>query len=130
MRPPGRGGRVSATSGASNPVQASSSGDMVEVSGLSKIYRRTRTRVFGPRPTVQALDDVTVRIGERQRVGIVGESGSGKSTLARLLVGLERPTAGTVRVGGIDVPAAGGADLRHLRGTVQMVFQDPMGSLD
>jgi peptide/nickel transport system ATP-binding protein len=103
---------------------------IVEVTGVSKRYRRTRTRVFGHRPTVEALDDVTVHVGEHQRVGIVGESGSGKSTLARLLVGLERPTGGTVRVGGIEVPAARGDDLRRLRRTVQMVFQDPMGSLD
>jgi peptide/nickel transport system ATP-binding protein len=103
---------------------------VVEVAGVSKVYRRTRTRLLGPRPTVQALDDVTVRVGERQRVGVVGESGSGKSTLARLLVGLEQPTAGTVTVGGIDVPSARGDDLRRLRRTAQMVFQDPMGSLD
>jgi peptide/nickel transport system ATP-binding protein len=102
----------------------------VEVVGVSKVYRRTRTRLFGPRPAVQALDGVTLRVGERQRVGIVGESGSGKSTLARLLVGLERPTAGSVEVGGIDVPSARGDDLRRLRRTAQMVFQDPMGSLD
>ena len=93
VRAPGRGAHVTEA--------------VVDVDrGVEACTTARATRLFGPRPTVQALDDVTVRIGEHQRVGIVGESGSGKSTLARLLVGLERPTAGTVRVGGIDVPAA------------------------
>jgi oligopeptide/dipeptide ABC transporter ATP-binding protein len=65
-----------------------------------------------------------------QSVGIVGESGSGKTTLGRAVVGLARPTGGTIRFGGTDVWSVDGEDLRRLRRRIQMVFQDPYASLD
>jgi peptide/nickel transport system ATP-binding protein len=103
---------------------------LVELAGVSKRYRRPRARLFGPRPVVHALRDVDLHVDRHERLGIVGESGSGKSTLARLLLGLERPTAGRVRVGGHDLARAGATERRAVRRAVQMVFQDPMGSLD
>jgi peptide/nickel transport system ATP-binding protein len=82
---------------------------------------------------VAALKGVTLEIGEDETVGLVGESGSGKTTLGRCLVGLERPTGGTVLVNGIDMANPAGLsarDRRRLRRTVQMVFQDPYSTLN
>jgi peptide/nickel transport system ATP-binding protein len=76
--------------------------------------------------SVRALDGVDLDVARGQRFGIVGESSSGKSTLARLLLGLDRPDAGTVRIDGVPI----GKDPRFVRRTMQMVFQDPMSSLD
>jgi peptide/nickel transport system ATP-binding protein len=71
---------------------------------------------------------LSVRLGET--VGIVGESGSGKTTLARLLLGLVKPSEGTVVVAGHDLKSVRGANKRALKRSVQMVFQDPLGALD
>lgn len=88
-----------------------------------------RTYGTGPR-AVRALDavDLTVRRGER--LGIVGESGSGKSTLVRLLAALDTPTSGTVTFEGRQVSGRPESELGFLRRRVQLVFQDPRGSLD
>ena len=79
---------------------------------------------------VIALDDVSVRVAAGATVGIVGESGSGKSTLSRLLLALEAPTAGEVRYLGAVISGARERDLRDFRRAVQVVFQDPLSSLD
>ncbi|MFF2852564.1 dipeptide ABC transporter ATP-binding protein [Streptomyces sp. NPDC058001] len=83
--------------------------------------------------TVRAVDDVTLTVRDGESVGIVGESGSGKTTLARMLVGLETPTGGDIRIDGISVRswrALSDRDRRKLRRTVQTVFQDPYSSLN
>jgi peptide/nickel transport system ATP-binding protein len=80
-------------------------------------------------PARDALRGVSLAVGRGETLGIVGESGCGKTTLARLVVGLLQPTSGSVEVGGIDVGRASGATRRRLHSTVQMVFQDPVGSL-
>ena len=72
---------------------------------------------------VMALEDVTLDIGAGDICGIIGRSGAGKSTLLRMVNGLERPTAGTVSVGGRDVGRAAGAELRAIRREVGMIFQ-------
>ena len=77
-----------------------------------------------------ALAGVSVRFEPGARVGVVGESGSGKTTLAKTLIGLERPSRGTVRVDGEDLGGLNRGDLARFRRRVQMVFQDPMGSLN
>src|SRR5882724_2037495 len=79
---------------------------------------------------VMALDDVTVGVAARATVGVVGESGSGKSTLARLLLALEPPAVGEVRYRGSLISGQRERDLRDFRKGVQIVFQDPMSSLD
>ena len=82
---------------------------------------------------VAALKGVTLEIGEDEAVGLVGESGSGKTTLGRCLVGLERPTGGTVLVNGVDMSGTAGlsgGERRRLRRIVQMVFQDPYSTLN
>ena len=79
---------------------------------------------------VMALDDVTVGVAARATVGVVGESGSGKSTLARLLLALEPPAVGEVRYRGSLISGQRERDLRDFRKGVQIVFQDPISSLD
>ncbi len=76
---------------------------------------------------VQALEDVTLSIDEREVVGLVGESGCGKSTLGRIVVGAISPTAGKVSFRGAALGAATRRDIAH---EIQMVFQDPMASLN
>jgi peptide/nickel transport system ATP-binding protein len=103
---------------------------VVRATELSKTYTRGRTSLFGAPQKVEALRSVSFDIEAGQRFGIVGESGSGKSTLLRMLSGLDRPTSGGIEVVGRDIGKARGADLAELRKNLQIVFQDPMGSLD
>ncbi len=98
--------------------------------GLAKHYPLPRQRLFGAPGVVQALQGVDLRLGAGRCLGVVGESGSGKSTLARLLMALEKPSAGTVCFDGQDLHALAPAALRRARAGFQMVFQDPFGSLD
>ena len=97
---------------------------------LGKRYRLPRQQLLVPAQELQALDDVSFTLIAGQSLGIVGESGSGKSTLARLVMALEPPSAGTVRLEGVDLHALDAAALRQTRAKLQMVFQDPYGSLD
>ncbi len=103
---------------------------LLEVDGLGKRYRLPRERLFGPAAEVQALADVGFKLEPGRSLGVVGESGSGKSTLARLVMALETPTEGTVRFDGQDLHALAPPALRRARAGLQMVFQDPFGSLD
>jgi peptide/nickel transport system ATP-binding protein len=104
---------------------------LVEVEHLSKIYP-SGTNAFGGRATaeVRAVDDVSLAIEEGETLGLVGESGSGKSTLGRLILRLIEPTSGTVRYAGRDITRIGASEMRTLRREMQIVFQDPVGSLD
>jgi peptide/nickel transport system ATP-binding protein len=101
---------------------------LLEAVGVSKSYGPRRA--FGARPAVLALDNVSLDVHAGDRLAIVGESGSGKSTLARLFLALEEPTAGEIRFEGTAVDVRRGAALANLRRAVQIVFQDPLGSLD
>jgi len=82
------------------------------------------------RPGVAAVDDVSLKLAAGETLAIVGESGSGKTTLVRMLLRLIEPDSGELLVEGRDFLAARGAELRALRREMQMVFQDPFGSLD
>lgn len=84
----------------------------------------------GPGRVLRAVDGVSLRIEEREGLGLAGESGAGKSVTAELLLRLQRPTAGRVLFKGRDVAALSGAELRGFRRQAQMVFQDPYGSLN
>jgi ABC-type glutathione transport system ATPase component len=96
----------------------------------ARLSKRYRTRSFASREPVWALRDVSLAIRPGDRLGIVGESGSGKSTLARLLLALEEPTSGAVFFEGREVSSRDRDSLVELRRSVQIVFQDPLGSLD
>ena len=91
------------------------------------------TKVYGARrggEPVRALNDVSVSLERGRTLGIVGESGCGKSTLARLLVGLETPTSGDLRIDSRQIEAGGRGAARALARRIQLVFQDPFSSLD
>ncbi|WP_320784925.1 dipeptide ABC transporter ATP-binding protein [Streptomyces sp. CRN 30] len=104
---------------------------VLEVSGLVKHYPLTRGVLFRKQVgAVRAVDGVDLTLGRGETLGIVGESGCGKSTVARLLVSLERPTAGTIRYRGEDITGLSGRALKAVRRNIQMVFQDPYTSLN
>src|SRR5581483_3027933 len=79
---------------------------------------------------VRAVDAISLTIPAGGTLGLVGESGCGKTTTSKLILGLERPTAGVIRFEGRDVHALGRAGEREYRRAVQAVFQDPYASLD
>src|ERR1700742_1560943 len=102
---------------------------VLQAEDLVKTYA-TRGSGLG-RQRVSAVDGVSLTLGRGEALGIVGESGCGKSTLARLVVGLEQPDSGTVRVDGKDLRSGlRGRGGRALRRRVQMIFQDPFLSLN
>ncbi len=104
--------------------------ELLKVEGLVKHYTLPRQRLLAAAPVVQALQGVSFSLNAGHSLGVVGESGSGKSTLARLVMALEAPSVGTVRLDGQDLHALTPAALRRARAGFQMVFQDPFGSLD
>ena len=109
--------------GAPPPPPAAST--LLDVQALTKTFP-----VRGSRKVVQAVDRVTLTIGRGETLGLVGESGSGKTTVGRALLRLIEPTSGRVLFDGQDVTAAGAGALRRLRPRMQVVFQDPLDSLD
>ena len=94
------------------------------------VHFSQRTAWGRVRNVVQAVRGVDLAVGKGEIVGLVGESGCGKSTLAKAVVKLVAPTAGRIAVNGVDWTALSERRLRPLRPQVQMVFQDPYGSLN
>ena len=103
---------------------------LLQVENLVREYTLPREKLLQPPGKVHALNGVSFTIESGRSLGIVGESGSGKSTLARLVMALDAPTAGSVRLLGRDLQALLREELRRARRDFQMVFQDPYGSLD
>ena len=104
---------------------------LLEVSNLSKRFAAGGGGLFGGRQRyVHAVDSVSLNLKRGETLGIVGESGCGKSTLSRALMRLIEPSAGTVMFRGQDLLALSPAELRQARQHMQIVFQDPYGSLN
>jgi len=110
--------------------QNDSNSPLLRVQDLRRDYPLPRTSLLGPRPQVHALRGVSLDIHAGRSLGVVGESGSGKSTLARLVMALDTPSAGSVELLGRDLHRLTARALRAARRDLQMVFQDPYGSLD
>lgn len=106
------------------------SGPILETKRLTRTFRLPRTSLLGEKPAVHAVRSVDLEVGEGETLGLVGESGSGKTTLAHMLIGLDKPTGGAVRYRGNDIGSASRTELRDLRSSMQIIFQDPNGSLD
>jgi oligopeptide transport system ATP-binding protein len=104
---------------------------LLQVRGLTKHYPLTRGVLVQKQVgSVKAVDGVDFDLGQGETLGIVGESGCGKSTVAKMLVNLERPTAGVITYKGEDITTLSGRALKAVRRNIQMVFQDPYTSLN
>ncbi|MFC5718797.1 dipeptide ABC transporter ATP-binding protein [Streptomyces gamaensis] len=117
---PGRSARDGAPGSAPDGAR---SGVLLEAAGLRREFGRGKG-------AVTAVDDVSLTVRAGETVGIVGESGSGKTTLGRMLVRLLPPTGGALRYRGRDIGGLKERELRPFRSELQMVFQDPVSSLN
>jgi oligopeptide/dipeptide ABC transporter ATP-binding protein len=98
--------------------------------GLTKYFHGHRTTLLKSAPVVRALDGVSLDVYADETLGVVGESGCGKTTLGRIMLRLERPTAGEVRFDGEDLARLDGRQMAEFRRNATMVFQDPYSSLN
>jgi peptide/nickel transport system ATP-binding protein len=116
----------------SDPSKRGAAEPLLDVQDLVKTFPVKRRTGSARRKTVHvsAVDGVDFSIAPGETLGLVGESGCGKSTLARALLGIHPATSGTMRFDGRDVGLLRGRDLRWYRGQTQLVFQDPMSSLN
>jgi peptide/nickel transport system ATP-binding protein len=111
-------------------MEATAERPLVEVRDLCRTFGRTPSKLRSRARQVFALVGVSLEIARGERFGVVGESGSGKSTLVRLVAGLDQPTSGAVYFDGQLVSGRKERHLGFLRRELQVVFQDPMSSLD
>ncbi|HSY22518.1 MAG TPA: ABC transporter ATP-binding protein, partial [Polyangiaceae bacterium] len=109
-----------------NPDEAT---PLIEAVSLRKVFE-SRRGVGGSRVRVHALDGVSLAVRSGETWGLVGESGCGKSTLGRVLLGLESPNEGSVHYRGQRIDTVRSRERRRLAGEMQMIFQDPYGSID
>jgi oligopeptide/dipeptide ABC transporter ATP-binding protein len=112
---------------------------LVAVEGLSKRFTveqdaaerlAARMGFAAPPATVHAVDNVSLAVAPGEVLGLVGESGSGKSTIGRMIAGLIPPSEGTIRFEGVDVTRRSRAEAKAAALQIQMIFQDPMSSLN
>jgi dipeptide transport system ATP-binding protein len=104
-------------------------GTLLEVRDLKRHYQ-IGGGLLRQAKTLKAVDGVSFTLAAGKTLAVVGESGCGKSTLARMITMIELPTAGSLKIDGVEVTTADGAALKRLRPVVQMVFQNPYGSLN
>jgi peptide/nickel transport system ATP-binding protein len=122
---------VTAQQTAPDPATAPGDDVLVDVRGLKVHFPIKRGVIFDKTVGhVYAVDGIDLQIRRGETYGLVGESGCGKSTLGRAILNLEPPTDGTVTFDGEDIASLKGEELRRRRQDMQMVFQDPMSSLD
>jgi peptide/nickel transport system ATP-binding protein len=114
-----------------DPGRASGATPVVlEARDIVREYPRRRRSLWHAAPSFRAVDGVSLEVRSGETVGLVGESGSGKSSLLRILLALEKPQSGAVRLYGEPFSGARSAVLRRMRRSLQAVFQDPFGSFD
>ncbi len=101
----------------------------IEIRGLSKTYYR-RKWLLGKGSAVPVLQDITLTLPPERVLGLVGESGCGKTTLCKVILGIEKPTLGTVLINGQDTTRLNHAERKQICRQMQVVFQDPYSSLD
>ena len=110
--------------------QGKNANNLLQIRELVREYTLPRQHIFIPPKSFRALDGVSLSLNYGESFGIVGESGCGKSTLARTVLALESPQSGEVCFQGKVLHTLKTKDLRRMRRGMQMVFQDPYGSLD
>ncbi|MFC7200009.1 ABC transporter ATP-binding protein [Halospeciosus flavus] len=118
---------------ASTPETESSDGPLLAVEGLQKHFDRADgflDKLVGEGGKIRAVDGVDFSLDRGETLAVVGESGCGKSTLGRTVLNLDTPTGGTVRFAGDEISDLSGKDLKQYRRRAQMVFQDPLASLN
>jgi oligopeptide transport system ATP-binding protein len=103
---------------------------VLRVANVTVDYDLGKRGLFGPRRSLRAVDGVSFDLAPGESLGIVGESGCGKSSLGRAILQLVRPTAGAVRFNGVDLCGLSAAALKPYRRDLQVVFQDPLASLN
>ena len=121
---------MTVTAGARTTLRPHDPDNLVEVDDL-KVHFPIRSGLFKTvKGTVKAVDGVTFEVRRGETLGLVGESGCGKSTIGRAMIRLREPTGGTVRFDGVDLTSLKSGALRRMRRRMQIIFQDPYGSLD
>ena len=111
-------------------ARAATQTPLLEVDHVVRDYPSRRASLFGKAEPFRAVDDVSFSLNEGQSMALVGRSGCGKSTLARMILALDRPTGGEIRLDGAPVSTLGEAELKPHRRKMQVVFQDPYGSFN
>ncbi|HLI12640.1 MAG TPA: dipeptide ABC transporter ATP-binding protein [Alphaproteobacteria bacterium] len=120
---------MSAAPRAEDRAAAAADDTVVDARELTKVYTVRRGLLTAP-AALRAVDGVSFRLARGKTLAVVGESGCGKSTLARMITLIEPPTAGSLKLAGQEVAGAGSDRIKALRRHVQIVFQDPYGSLN
>ena len=118
-----------AAAAAAAPATQAGAEVVVRAENLSRYYR-VRLGAFGGSVTLKAVDGASFTLAAGKTLAVVGESGCGKSTLARMVTMIEKPSGGRLLIDDVDVAGASRQALKQLRGDVQIVFQDPYGSLN
>lgn len=118
--------QFSVGSSLTNPTE--NPNELIRTSNLHRHFASPHAR--GQGQIIRAVDGVDLSVFEKETLGIVGETGSGKSTLGKMLVGLLPPTSGSVLFQGVDINSISRSQKRHARRGLQMIFQDPLSSLD
>ena len=103
---------------------------LLTVDHLHVHYRLARPRLFGARPTLRAVDGVSLSVDRGRTLGLVGESGCGKTTLGLAVLRLVEPTRGRVVFDGVELQSLRGEALLDMRRRMQIIFQDPYSSLN